>query len=91
MECNRWPAGETVEREITLSYLNQIANTLEADIINEGWCFKVIKDRIYGSMQMSEDLMTYGPSWVTHWRDIASDETVRSGSGGSKRQKNNST
>jgi hypothetical protein len=76
-ECPTWPAGATVEKTITLQYVTDISDMLRDDIVNQGWCYKVIESRIYGSMQMTAELMSMAPAWIQHFEDVESDLTTR--------------
>merc|ERR1739848_762984 len=37
---------------------------------NGGWCLKVIENRIYGSMQLSQSLLNYAGDWLNTWKMV---------------------
>ena len=76
--CDAWPEGETKTKSITMRYINELKTTLGNDINAGGDCYQVIKTRIYGSMQLTNELLTYGGDWIQKWRTIEGDAIERS-------------
>ena len=64
-----------------MNYIDTIANTLKDDINNRGWCYNLIKNRIYGSMQISKETLVFAQKWVDYFETLdASDDSNDSNS-----------
>ena len=64
-----------------MRYINELKTALGNDIIDNGNCFRVISQRIYGSMQLSQDLIQYGGVWLQYFTNLEADAIERSGRG----------
>ena len=69
--------GENVTKQVTMRYITELKNILADDIKALGWSFKLIDERIFGSMQLSPELMTYGPGYIQKFNNIKGDEIER--------------
>jgi Notch-like protein len=77
--CPMFTEGEETTKSISIIYISELKNTLEADIIAQGDCYQVIRQRIYGSMQLSEELVTggYAAAWLESFKNHAANEQDR--------------
>jgi len=58
---------------VTLRYINEIATLLSDDVKIRGQCWTFFKERIFGSLQLSEDLLVDGPKILQEHNNIESD------------------
>ena len=45
--------------------------------MSQGWCFKLVEERIYGALQLSESLLSHGDKFNSHFDRVRSDALYR--------------
>lgn len=69
-------------KTINLKYIQEMSQLLRQDIENQSWCYKVIRNRIYGSLQMTEEVLNMAPVWIKFFEEMNNNLSVRTGVGG---------
>jgi len=74
-QCEAYANPVITDKAITVAYVAEMGSILEADVNGYGWCTKLIEQRIYGSMTVSRDVITYAPEWLDHFDSLKDSET----------------
>jgi len=69
--CDGYPEGETGERTVTLSYINELGNKLADDIrSDDSKIVNLWEKRIIGSMFLSRDVLDWGSEWLDMFENM---------------------
>jgi hypothetical protein len=72
-KCDQYPEQPAENKTVTINYVYKLGRTLRQDILDQGWCLKMIEQRIYGSLQLSKGLMMYGTGLLDMFEKMRSD------------------
>ena len=68
--CETHEFPDPQELTVNLAYISELGNIFYQDFMDQGWCFKLVEERIYGGLQLSDSLLDFGDGlqrWANGW------------------------
>jgi len=75
--CQRHEVFQETTKSLTMRAIKDLATLLYDDINAEGKCFDLIEKRIFGSLQLSRDLMENGKTFLDGFQNMHGDASAR--------------
>merc|ERR1711988_884431 len=75
--CGIHDPAPNATKQVTIQYVYNVSRTIQNDIMNQGWCFKLIEQRMIGPLQISRDLMKHGDALLNHFDQLKNDTLAR--------------
>lgn len=75
--CQRHEVFEETTKSLTMKAIKDLATLFYDDINAEGKCFDLIEKRIFGSLQLSRDLMENGRTFLDGFQNMHQDAAAR--------------
>jgi len=75
--CEKNDANSTESTTLTNKIIKDLGSLIYNDIYAKGDCYHLIRERIYGSLQLSDGLMKNGPKFLDVFDSLNSDPSAR--------------
>ena len=71
--CETYQTPDPQEMTINLAHIAELGNNLYDNFMSEGACFRLVEERIYGALQLSDSLLEFGDNFSEHFEKHRND------------------